>query len=156
MVCFRIVHKKYDDPLFAPGIEGRWNRAGQKVLYCSDSVALAFLESMVRRRGLGFNHDFQIAHIEIPDSIPTQTILEKNLEKGWNNPVDYLNAQRQTNQWYDRLESLVLIVPSAVLSAGNNYVLNTMHTDFIQIKLIGLAPLVPDQRIEEILKGIRI
>lgn len=103
MVCFRIVHKKYDDPLFAPGIEGRWNRAGQKVLYCSDSVALAFLESMVRRRGLGFNHDFQIAHIEIPDSIPTQTILEKNLEKGWNNPVDYLNAQRQTNQWYDRL-----------------------------------------------------
>ncbi len=111
---------------------------------------------MVRRRGLGFNHDFQIAHIEIPDSIPTQTILEKNLEKGWNNPVDYLNAQRQTNQWYDRLESLVLIVPSAVLSAGNNYVLNTMHTDFIQIKLIGLAPLIPDQRIEEILKGIRI
>lgn len=139
MVCFRIVHKKYDDPLFAPGIEGRWNRAGQKVLYCSDSVALAFLESMVRRRGLGFDHDFQIAHIEIPDSIPTQTILEKNLEKGWNIPVDYLNAQRQTNQWYDRLESLVLIVPSAVLSAGNNYMLNTMDTDFIQIKLIGLA-----------------
>lgn len=156
MVCFRIVHKKYDDPLFAPGIEGRWNRAGQKVLYCSDSVALAFLESMVRRRGLGFNHDFQIAHIGIPDSIPTQIILEKNLEKGWNNPVDYLSAQRQTNQWYDRSESLVLIVPSAVLSAGNNYVLNTMHMDFVQIKLIALTPLVPDQRIEEILKGIRI
>lgn len=92
----------------------------------------------------------------MPDGTSTQTIAEKNLEDGWNNPNDYLTAQRLTNQWYDRLETLVLIVPSAVLNAGNNYVLNTMHTDFVQIKLIALTPLIPDQRIEEILKGIKI
>lgn len=155
MVCFRIIHKKYTDPLFAPGVAGRWNIAGQKVLYCSDSIALAFLESMIRRQGIGFNDDFRIAHIKIPDNITPQIITEKELQKGWNNPFDYSKTQSVSNSWYNNLESLLLIVPSAVLSEGNNLVINVTHPDFSIVKLIKLTPLIPDQRLEEILKNVK-
>src|SRR6202012_1004729 len=100
MLVFRILHKKYGDALFAPGIEGRWNTAGQKVLYCSESIPLAFMESMIRRQGAGFNDDFQIAFIEIPDTIIIKGIELKNLEKDWNQPHNYSACQKLTKDWY--------------------------------------------------------
>ncbi|MEX8547188.1 MAG: RES family NAD+ phosphorylase [Mucilaginibacter sp.] len=147
------MHKKYGDPLYAPGIEGRWNSAGKKVLYGSDSIPLAFMESMIRRQGVGFNNDFKIAHIEIPDYLAVKKLEDKELGSGWNKPNDYSKTQPLANKWYDNLETLVLIVPSAVLSTCNNYVINAIHPDFDKIKLIALTPLIPDPRIEEILKG---
>jgi RES domain-containing protein len=152
MLAFRILHKKYGDLLFAPGIEGRWNSAGKKVLYCSESIPLAFMESMVRRQGVGFNNDFQIAHIEIPDSAVIKTITLKDLEKKWDDPHDYSKCQPLADQWYRNQDSLVLKVPSATLSICNNYVLNSMHADFGKVRLLMVTPLMPDARIDELLK----
>lgn len=152
MLGFRILHQKYGDPLFAPGIEGRWNSAGKRVLYCSDSIPLAFMESMIRRQGVGFNHDFKIAHIEIPDGLPVKKVDVNGLKPGWNNPHSYLKSQPLANKWYDDFETLTLIVPSAVLPSSNNYVINTLHPDFNKIKLVAITSLIPDERIDEILK----
>jgi len=152
MLTFRILHKKYGDALFAPGIEGRWNSAGKKALYCSESIPLAFMESMIRRQGVGFNDDFQIAFIEIPDSAAITHVSLTELEDGWNSPLNYLQCQKLANKWYDGMETLVLQVPSAVLSICSNYVINTLHPDFNKVKLIKLTPLIPDARIDELLK----
>lgn len=152
MLAFRILHKKYGDPLFTPGIEGRWNSAGKKVLYCSESIPLAFMESMIRRQGVGFNHDFQIAHIEIPGHLSFKKIEVGDLEAGWDNPNNYTKCQPLADKWYNNLESLTLIVPSATLSICSNYVINAVHPDFSSIKLVALTPLMPDVRIDEILK----
>jgi len=152
MVVFRILHKKYGDGLFAPGIEGRWNSYGKKVLYCSESIPLAFMESMIRRQGVGFNNDFQIAHIEIPGNSNITEIRVKDLEKGWDNPYDYSKCQKLADPWYEAGKSLVLKVPSAALSICNNYVLNTLHPDFSKVKILKITPLMPDPRIDELLK----
>lgn len=152
MLGFRILHQKYGDPLFAPGIEGRWNSAGKKVLYCSDSIPLAFMESMIRRQGVGFNRDFKITHIVIPDALPVKKIGIDDLKPGWNDLRSYAKCQALTNKWYDSLETLTLVVPSAVLSSSNNYVINTLHPEFNKVKLVALTPLIPDARIDEILK----
>jgi RES domain-containing protein len=152
MLVFRILHKKYGDPLFCPGVEGRWNSEGKKVLYCSESIPLAFVESMIRRQGVGFNHDFQIAYIEIPETTGIKIVRAADLPKGWENPHDYTKCQPLADEWYDRQESLVLQVPSAVLSLCNNYVLNSHHPDFGKIKPPRITPLMPDARIDDILK----
>jgi RES domain-containing protein len=152
MLVYRILHKKYGDPLFAPGIEGRWNKSGKKVLYCSESIPLAFMESMIRRQGVGFNHDFQIAHIEIPDYSKITKISLKDLEPGWDSPFDYSKSQLLADHWFNNMESLCLSVPSATLNVCNNYVLNTLHPDFGKVKLVGITPLMPDARIDELLK----
>ena len=149
MLVFRILHKKYDNALFAPCVEGRWNSYGKKVLYCSESIPLAFMESMIRRQGVGFNSDFQIAHINIPDTLVIQSIDTDKLEKNWNNPHDYATCQKSGDEWH---EGLVLKIPSAVLSVCYNYMLNILHPDFRKVKLIKLTPLIPDPRIDELLK----
>jgi RES domain-containing protein len=151
-LVFRILHKKYGDPLFCPGIEGRWNSAGKKVLYCSESIPLAFMESMIRRQGVGFNDDFLIAAIEIPDSAVIKTVTAADLQKGWDSPHDYTRCQLLADPWYDHRESLILKVPSAALSLCSNYIFNSQHPEFSKVKLAGIAPLMPDPRIDEILK----
>ncbi|RYE27156.1 MAG: RES domain-containing protein [Sphingobacteriaceae bacterium] len=152
MLVFRILHKKYGEPLFTPGLEGRWNSAGKKVLYCSESIPLAFMESMIRRQGVGFNNDFQIAHIEIPDTLSIKVIYADNLEKGWDNAHDYSKCQPLADSWYNLREDPVLKVPSATLSICYNYVLNSQHPDFGKVKLVNLTPLIPDSRIDEMLR----
>jgi RES domain-containing protein len=152
MLAYRIVHKIYSKNLFASGAKGRWNSAGKKVIYAAESIPLAFLENMVRRQGVGFNDDFKIIIIEIPDKIVISEINTSKLEDGWRDFNDYSKCQHLGDKWYDAGKSLVLKVPSAVIPESINYVINSEHSDFGLIKLIQTTELIPDERIEDILK----
>jgi RES domain-containing protein len=50
------------------------------------------------------------------------------------------------------MKNLSLRVPSAVLPQSYNYVINTLHADYAQVKLLEVTKLMPDPRIEELLK----
>lgn len=152
MLAYRITHKKYTDHLFAPGISGRWNGAGKKVLYCAESIPVAFLESMLRRQGAGFNSDYQIIVLEIPDNLAMLTIKVADLNDGWRNFRDYSICQYVGDAWFDSSETPILKVPSAVLVQCSNYVINTLHNDFDKIKVKEITELMPDPRIDALLK----
>jgi RES domain-containing protein len=74
------------------------------------------------------------------------------LARGWRDFADYSICQVVGNDWYDKGLSLVLKVPSAVLTTNCNYVFNSVHPDFKLIKLIDTSDLIPDDRIEDLLK----
>ena len=152
MLVYRIVHKTYSTGLYASGLKGRWNSAGKKVIYTAESIPLAFLENMVRRQGVGFNKDFRIMIIEIPDSIIISSINLSDLEDGWRDIKDYSKCQLFGDKWYDEGKAMVLKVPSAVLPEAFNYVINSEFSDYGMIKLITTTDLIPDERIEDILK----
>ncbi|MFI5137955.1 MAG: RES family NAD+ phosphorylase [Sphingobacteriales bacterium] len=152
MLVYRIAHKMHTDYLYAPGFAGRWNKTGKKVLYCAESVSLAFLESMIRRQGVGFNHDYNIIIIEAPDDLAVSTIPADSLADGWRDFRDYSVCQKIGNEWFDNFETPILKVPSAVVVECYNYVINTLHNDFDRIKVIGVTELAPDARIDELLK----
>ena len=153
MLVYRIVHNLHSKNLLASGIKGRWNSPGKKVVYAAESIALAFLENMVRRQGVGFNTDFKIMIVEIPDTMAMSAINVLDLEDGWRDFNDYSKCQPAGDKWYDEGKSPVLKVPSAVLPQSFNYVMNTEHADYGKIKLIDVTDLVPDERIETILKN---
>lgn len=152
MLVYRIVHKTYSTSLFASGLKGRWNSVGKKVIYTAESIPLAFLENMVRRQGVGFNKDFKIMIIEIPDTVIISTINFSDLEVGWRDFNDYSKCQLLGDKWYNEGKHLVLKVPSAVLPEAFNYVINSELSDYGMIKLVSTTDLVPDERIEDILK----
>ena len=152
MLVYRIVHKKYGKYLFASGMEGRWNAEGNKVIYCAESIALAFLENMIRRQGVGFNNDFKIMIIQVPDNMKISIINDKDLKSGWRDSDNYFQCQQLGNEWYEEGKTLLLKVPSAVLPEEFNFVINTLHDNYRKIKLVEVTTLVPDERIEEILK----
>lgn len=153
MFIYRIVHKLYSKKLIASGIIGRWNNSGKKVIYAAESIPLAFLENMIRRQGVGFNDDFKIMILEIPHK-QTITILDVSLlKKNWRDMNNYASCQTLGNAWFDAGKTLVLKVPSAVLPEDFNYVINATHADFKLVKIVAVTDLVPDKRIEDILKN---
>lgn len=152
MLVFRIVHTLYANTLFASGMRGRWNSAGNKVIYTSETVTLALLENLVRRQGVGFNSDFKIMFIEIPDDAVIESIAPTDLEAGWRDPNDYSQCQPLGDRWFSAGEALVLKVPSALIPLSYNFVVNTLHPDYPRVSLVGVTDLMPDPRIEDILK----
>lgn len=152
MLVYRIVHKKYSETLFASGYEGRWNSEGKKVLYTSESVSLAYLENMAYRKGFGFNLDFRIMVIKLPDSTGFLKIKSSELPKDWRDFRNYGQCQRLGNEWFDDNEFLCLKVPSAVVPENHNIVLNTFHKDYSKVKLIDVLDFIPDERLEAIIK----
>lgn len=152
MLVYRIVFKAYSKALSAPGVSGRWNGAGRKVIYTAESIPLAFLENMIRRKGVGFNGDFKTMIIEIPDASRITGIAASSLPGGWRDFHDYTFCQAIGNKWYDAGDTPVLKVPSAVLPDNFNYVLNATHPEYKKIILLKTTDLVPDERIEELLK----
>jgi RES domain-containing protein len=155
MLAYRITHKIYSAELFASGLPGRWNGNGRKAIYCANSIALAFLENMVRRQGVGFNEDFKTMILNIPDELGIQTITPKQLQAGWRKITDYSKCQSIGNTWYDEGIFPVLKLPSAVLPESFNLVINSLHPDFKKIKLVKTTDLIPDERIEDLLKKYR-
>ena len=152
MIAFRIGHKNYAATLVASGVNGRWASAGKHVIYCAENIPLAFLESMIRRQGVGFNDDFKTVFIDIPDDLHIEVLDENTLDPDWRNAYNYSHCQPAGNKWFDDMRVPVLKVPSAVMPGCYNYVINTLHPDFKHIKIIAVTALVPDNRIEEILK----
>ena len=133
-------------------MEGRWNAEGNKVIYSAESIALAFLENIIRRQGVGFNNDFRIMIIDIPDRTKITTLHPDDLKAGWRDHDNYSECQEHGNKWSYENKTLLLKVPSAVLPQSFNYVINGTHADYKKIKLAGVTDLIPDKKIEDILK----
>ncbi len=150
MLLYRIVHKNYTH-LTPSGIEGRWNSAGNKVIYAAESIPLAFLETMIRRQGIGFSDLFRILFLEIPDKPSISAIDEKSQDPNWRNSIP--TCQAQGDQWYRDAGTLLLKVPSSVMPFSYNYLVNMQHPESKQVKLKAITDLMPDQRIEDILKS---
>lgn len=151
MLVFRIAHKKYAENLSVSGLSGRWNSNGKLVLYTSENVSLALLENMVYRVGTGFNHDYKIMIIEVPDNNLEELNIKK-LPKNWRDLESYTALQLMGDYWYDQQKKLMLKVPSSVLPENHNIVINTTHVDFKKVKLIDVVDYEPDERLEKILK----
>ncbi|SEG51365.1 RES domain-containing protein [Halpernia humi] len=152
MLVYRLVHRKYADSLFASGIEGRWNFAGQKVLYTAKTIALAYLELMHQRKGLGFNDDFKIMLISIPDSATFDEINSEKLPVDWRNFRNYAVCQTLSEEWFVRRNHLLLKVPSAVVPQNFNIVINSEHPLYKEVEIIDVLDFIPDYRLENILK----
>ncbi|HLO80935.1 MAG TPA: RES family NAD+ phosphorylase [Chitinophagaceae bacterium] len=152
MLLYRIVHRNYIH-LIPSGIEGRWNSAGNKVIYAAESIPLAFLETMIRRQGIGFSDQFRILFLEIPDNASISSINEKDLDPDWRESITL--CQALGDQWYRKSSTVLLKVPSSVMPYSYNYLVNMQHPGSKQVKLQAVTELMPDHRIEEILKGFK-
>lgn len=148
MEVYRICLAKYANALVASGQPARWNLRGQFVIYAAGSRALACLENVVHRSGEGLNDLFKVVRITFPDDLPVEELLLPDLPDDWQLPQHYARCQPLGAAWYTRHSAVVLRVPSSIIAHEFNYVLNTQHPDFAQIKLAGQEDFVFDPRIK--------
>ncbi|MFC6999664.1 RES family NAD+ phosphorylase [Rufibacter roseus] len=147
MHLYRIVFERFADRLYAPGFSGRWNYDGEFVIYAGSSRSLASMENMVHKMGQGIlGGRFTIMVLEVPNKASVTVVSQKDLPKSWKVESHYALTQPIGSAWYQKGESLLLQVPSAIVPAENNFVLNARHPEFAQVQIIAREPFEYDHR----------
>lgn len=150
MLAFRISKAKYAEKLEASGVGNRWNKSGQYVIYASGSRALATLELVVHRSAIIQSETYKVMVIKIPSENPglIQEINALELPSKWNTMQSYPRLQEIGSEWYEKKESLILKVPSALIPQEHNFVINAEHDLFkSQVRLIDLEDFFWDGRL---------
>ena len=125
---------------------GRWNSKGRPVIYVSESLALALLETLIHLPRPRRLRGHSAAAVTIPPDL-VQNVAR--LPRDWRrNP---LATRRIGDRWVRSLSSPALAVPSAVFETGRvrpmNYLLNPNHPDFDRLGIGRFAELDIDPRI---------
>jgi RES domain-containing protein len=89
-----------------------------------------------------------IVSIEIPDTLTVSMIDVSDLPSGWNESVPSASSQDIGSNWAVAGVSAFLSVPSAVIPAERNYLLNPLHSDFAKIVFSPPEPFVFDPRLK--------
>jgi RES domain-containing protein len=124
---------------------GRWNRQGVPMVYTSGTQSLAMLEMLAQ------DDPLRARYVAIPASIPDRVDIERiaveNLHSGWRRIEARAQLRDLGSAWARSLSSAVLAVPSAVIPAETNYLLNPLHPAFAQIEIGGPQAFVTDPRL---------
>ncbi|MDM9630910.1 RES family NAD+ phosphorylase [Robiginitalea aurantiaca] len=150
MIVYRLSKKTYSADLSGIGAEkfgGRWNNKGTRMIYTAQSRALANLEVAVHVPLHIVPNDYFLTAIEIPDAL-IRNYPEKRLESvNWKThpPSDF--TQREGDAFIREGKALVLKVPSAIVQGDYNYLINPLHKEIHQAKILSSEPFIFDQRL---------
>lgn len=116
----------------AAAVGGRWNSVGSVVIYLADSFALAQLEKRVHTP-LRPPREMVAVEVSVPAAV-LEAAQTPVLPAGWNaDNVDWSVGRTATqaigDAWLVEGATLLLRVPSVVVPAGWNYLLNPAHAD---------------------------
>ncbi|GAB6039511.1 RES family NAD+ phosphorylase [Endothiovibrio diazotrophicus] len=124
---------------------GRWNRKGTPLVYTAAHRSLALLEMIVQDTHLRARYTL------IPATIPADLRIDhlpaEELPPHWRTPGVRDDLQALGTTWAKKGTAAVLTVPSAVLPAEHNYLLNPQHPDFTRIEIGEAEELVTDLRL---------
>ena len=147
MHSYRITLSRWSLKLTASGNPGRWNSAGQKMIYTAASRALACLENMAHRADEGQTNIYKVMVIEIPSELNIEKITLVDLPENWFLYEHFETCAAIGDQWLKKNISVVLRVPSAIILNEFNFLINPEHRDFKKIKLIRIEDFRFDPRI---------
>lgn len=148
MRVYRITSPHWAGKLTASGISGRWNYEGDYVLYASEHRSLACLENLVHRGGNASAGEFYITEILIPDTIAVELIPETASVQISNTHQSQLITREFGHRWYSSGLSCIVKVNSVLIPREYNFVINTRHPNFQEIRTSSVEPFTLDPRLK--------
>jgi len=126
---------------------GRWHERGSRVVYLADTPAGALLESCVHTSAGDVPPRYTLLAIVVPDEASTEVVQVGTLPSDW---IDKVEVTREIGSaWLRSQRSALLRVPSALVPATSNYVLNPLHTDAVQLRIESVYEYPFDPRIKK-------
>jgi RES domain-containing protein len=119
----------------AARVGNRWNSPGVRIAYTSTSRPLAVLEMLVHVTRDTIPENLLILPINVPDSLVQEAAA---FPRDWNALPYSASARRFGDRWAAERRSAALLVPSVVLPAERNLLINPVHPDYS--KIAALAP----------------
>jgi RES domain-containing protein len=135
--AWRLVKKEHERDAFsgegARRFGGRWNHRGTRVVYVSDSLALAALETFVHLGPVHVGLLFATFLLEIPDDVAVESVPIASLPPTWRLEPAPDGSKDVGSSWVKSERTAVLEVPSVIVPIQRNYVLNVSHPDFRKV-----------------------
>jgi RES domain-containing protein len=151
MEVYRISQEPYSHDLSGNGSRlfgGRWNSEGIYALYTSMHRSLALLETLTHTPSYILEAKaYILSSIFIPDAAAMQTIDLKKLSPGWNQPDIQPGTRKTGDEFLLEQKKLLLKVPSVLVPEEFNYIINPLHADMKQVRIIYQRALLFDKRI---------
>lgn len=135
------------DPLDGQGAAlypGRWNKVGVRMVYTSQSPELAMLELLTKLNPSAFGVRIAV-EIEVPDDARVQDAVPAMLGHLLRGETG--DTQAYGSDWTAKGRNLVLKVPSAVLPVSSNYLINPLHSQAKQLRVVRQVEVGMDLRI---------
>lgn len=115
------------------------------MVYTAGSQSLAVLEMLVQDEPL------RARYVMIPATVPKNLRIERitpdQLPPDWRGAAGREQLQATGTDWIKRRSSAVLAVPSSVIPAESNYLLNPLHPAFARIEIGRAEEFVTDLRL---------
>jgi RES domain-containing protein len=137
-VAWRIVKAKLADRAFdgegARRFGGRWNSPGTRVVYASETRALAVLETLVHLARPELLDAYTLIPARVPDDL-VETLDPSRLPRSWRTYPPPLDLQWLGDEWAATQRTVALRIPSAVIGREHNYLLNPVHPAFTSVTI---------------------
>ena len=125
---------------------GRWSSAGTRIAYASEHQSLAMLEYFVHLDPEDSPDDLVLATADIPNNLSREQIAISGLPANWRETPAPPDLAQVGDEFVRKMETCLLLVPSALASQENNWLINPRHSEFSQIVLNLPEPLRYDAR----------
>lgn len=121
---------------------GRWNMAGERMVYMADSLALAVLETLVHLEVTATAEPYTAIEFSLPDEAiePVHPV-----PAGWQHDITI--TRQFGSEWLRAGKSLTLRVPSAIVPAGENLLIDPTHTSASHVNVLRTLPFRWDPRL---------
>jgi RES domain-containing protein len=116
-------------------------------VYTSASISLAVLEYTVNYRRRGWVPSTALGRAVIPAGVRIEAVSIEKLPANWFAASPPSQLQMLGGEWLERGATVVLKVPSAIVTEEWNYLLNPLHTDFRKLRISAPKPFNFDQRV---------
>lgn len=107
---------------------GRWHTRGQRVVYCAPNPATALLEILVHAE-IDIEDlpvTYRYLEIDVPDSVSRELLDPSALGgAGWSARLE--DTRKMGDEWLHSRRTAMLLVPSSIVPATMNIVLNPAH-----------------------------
>jgi len=125
---------------------GRWSSPGVRLSYASEHQSLAMLEYFVHLDKDDPPRDLVLAVAEIPDDVAAEQVTISELIANWRDPAAPPELVRFGDEFAQRGQPCLLLVPSVLAPNENNCLINPAHPDYKRIRIYDPEPLSYDSR----------
>jgi RES domain-containing protein len=129
--------------------DGRWSTIGRPVTYCSTVPSLTALEKLVHVIEPELLPPQAMVSYHAPNTLSVRTIGLDELPSDWADRETF--TQQLGNEWLDRAEETILVVPSVIMplteASDRNVLINHGRADAARIRISAVVPFTLDERL---------
>lgn len=139
LVVWRLVAERHAGHAFdgegARRYGGRWNLPGTPAVYTSTHLSLAALELFVNLDPADAPEEMTAIPARVPKGVVVDELEAADLPAGWRGYPAPQEVQELGSDRLDAGKAAVLLVPSVVIPAERNAVLDPRHAEFAAIEI---------------------